>query len=427
MAHSPIRTRNQPQQAPQARQPRPGPRQGLLNRLPPEVLQRVTSLLAARGRGGDTRMGHLTEGETVVPQDVAAQLPGGKGALLTAFKNQGMDPGRYIVGGRDDSINPKTGIREFFTDRDGDGFDDRDPSAPGFGGGGGGFGGQGPESQDVGDDGRDRDGFGGSDLGGGSIGDHINFGDRDEGGSTSLPVLTTKPELTPAGGDLFQPATAAAPAPTPAPTPAPVPTPTPAPAPGPAFVPQDASVAAQLENFLASDSPLLTQARTQAAQAANRRGLLNSSLAIQAGEAAALNAALPIASQQAAQIQQANLQRGQIAATEILQGRQIASSESLGFADIASREAVSEAGIAAQERIAASQITAFDREKATAAVAQIDATYQSAFSSIMANPELPAEARNASLLHIAAIRDTNFNLVEQLFNISLVWTSAVAA
>ena len=86
---------------------------------------------------------------------------------------------------------------------------------------------------------------------------------------------------------------------------------------------------------------------------------------------------------------------------DILQGRQLASSERLGFADIAARTATSEAGIAAQERIAASQITAFDREKATAAIAQIDATYQNAFSSIMANPDLPAEARNSALLHLA--------------------------
>ena len=51
--------------------------------------------------------------------------------------------------------------------------------------------------------------------------------------------------------------------------------------------PKTDTVAGQLEGLLASDSPLITSARTRAAQSANRRGLLNSSMAVQAGEQAA--------------------------------------------------------------------------------------------------------------------------------------------
>ena len=200
------------------------------------------------------------------------------------------------------------------------------------------------------------------------------------------------------------------------------------------FDPADASVATQLGKVLASDSPLLTQARTRAAQVANRRGLLNSSLAVQAGEAAAFDVALPIASQEAGQIQQRNLQGRQIASTEGLASRELGSREALTrealssqerttAAEIAGRQAVSEAGIAAQERISASGIAAFDREKSTAAVAQIDAVYQQAFTAIAALEDIPAETREAYLTHLAAIRDTNFGLVEQLYNIDLVWQS----
>ncbi len=225
------------------------------------------------------------------------------------------------------------------------------------------------------------------------------------------------------------------------------------------FEPEDASVSKQLDTVLDSNSPLLTRARTGAAQESNRRGLLNSSIGVQAGEAAALDVALPIASQQAGQIHQSNLAGGQIASTEGLAGRQIESTEGLAArelgsrsdlltqelgsrealtretlqsqertsgAEIASREAISESGIAAQERIAASNIASFERDRATAALAQFDNNYAEAFRTISSNENLPAETREQYLTHLAAIRDTNFNLVEQLYNIDLVWESAVA-
>ncbi len=158
------------------------------------------------------------------------------------------------------------------------------------------------------------------------------------------------------------------------------------------FVPEDASVTTQLEKVTNTNSPLFTQARTRAAQVANRRGLLNSSLGVQAGEAAVFDVALPIASQQAAQIQQSNIQGG---------------------------------AIASSERIAASNVSSFEREKATAALAQFDTNFQNSFNSIATNKDLPSKTRASFLKHIGAIRDSNFNLVEQLYNIDLVWESTV--
>lgn len=55
------------------------------------------------------------------------------------------------------------------------------------------------------------------------------------------------------------------------------------------------TVAGQLRGLLSQDSPFITRARTSAAQAANARGLSNSSMAAGAGEAAAIDAATPIA------------------------------------------------------------------------------------------------------------------------------------
>lgn len=60
------------------------------------------------------------------------------------------------------------------------------------------------------------------------------------------------------------------------------------------------TVAAQVDKIIRQDSPLSQAARTSAAQAANARGLGNSSMAVQAGEQAVINSALPIASADAA-------------------------------------------------------------------------------------------------------------------------------
>lgn len=120
--------------------------------------------LARFGRGGDTQVAHLTPGETVVPTSVMNE-PGVQNSLWSAYRARGMDPGRYVVGGSDDSINPATGAREFYA---ASGSANPGDEAGGFaesgGFGAGDFGdssgdfGQGPESQDVaGAGGNDED------------------------------------------------------------------------------------------------------------------------------------------------------------------------------------------------------------------------------------------------------------------------------
>lgn len=57
----------------------------------------------------------------------------------------------------------------------------------------------------------------------------------------------------------------------------------------------DQTVKSQLEQIIAQDSPLMQQARIRALQQANGAGLLNSSMAVTAGQSAVLGAATPIA------------------------------------------------------------------------------------------------------------------------------------
>lgn len=74
-----------------------------------------------------------------------------------------------------------------------------------------------------------------------------------------------------------------------------------APAADPSVLPDPASVEKRVSGLLGRNSDYLKSAQTNAMQAANRRGLLNSSIASQAGAKAAIDSVLPIAQQDAQQ------------------------------------------------------------------------------------------------------------------------------
>lgn len=65
-------------------------------------------------------------------------------------------------------------------------------------------------------------------------------------------------------------------------------------------VDKDQTVQGQVQGIIAQNSPLMQQARGQAQQDMNARGLLNSAMATTAGESAVYSAAMPIATQDAA-------------------------------------------------------------------------------------------------------------------------------
>lgn len=160
------------------------------------------------------------------------------------------------------------------------------------------------------------------------------------------------------------------------------------------WIPEDDSITPRLTGLLQKDSPLMQQARTGALQFANKRGLANSSIAATAGESAAINAALPIAAQEASQTAAKNLQSTQTGSTE---------------------------------RVAALNVSAHDREKLAAATAEYSKKYGAMFTEVLKNNDLAAPARNAYYQHIAALRDIDMQLLEQTFNVDLDWGTAAPA
>jgi hypothetical protein len=69
-------------------------------------------VVALGGRGGDTRIAHVTPGEVVIPKSL--QTPGLLAELQAAARAQGINPSRIVVGSGRNSINPNTGQPEFY-------------------------------------------------------------------------------------------------------------------------------------------------------------------------------------------------------------------------------------------------------------------------------------------------------------------------
>ena len=70
--------------------------------------------MAALGREGDNMLAHLESGELVIPRKFLEADETFRNYVYAYFDGQGVDPERYIAGSDVNSLNPDTGLAEFF-------------------------------------------------------------------------------------------------------------------------------------------------------------------------------------------------------------------------------------------------------------------------------------------------------------------------
>ena len=78
-------------------------------------MQDQVQKLAEFGRNGDIYVIHAAQGETVIPMEVLEANPQIKALLFNQMTEMGLDPQRYVVGDQLNSLNPVTGMPEFFS------------------------------------------------------------------------------------------------------------------------------------------------------------------------------------------------------------------------------------------------------------------------------------------------------------------------
>lgn len=234
-------------------------------------------------------------------------------------------------------------------------------------------------------------------------------------------------------------------------------TPTPAPVP----VRKDDSVASRLTGLMATDSKYLTQARAAGTRTANRRGLMNSSIAAGSSEAAAIAAAAPIASQDAStaaarnqarlegDIQYDNSSRLQGQQDEGAMNRQLSGQqaqteltrldsklatlrqrENQGFElnrqerdNIATLERQRE-GISSNERQALLGAEVSMRNTDITAANDSRSMYLQAFSNLTANSKLKPADRNAYIAEFQRVTNQSKPLQQTLSGVTLNWASS---
>lgn len=77
--------------------------------------QEVASRMASYGRYGDDKVAHVETGELIVPKALIDNNPDLKESIFKHLEEMGIeDPERYVVGSNENSINPDTGMPEFF-------------------------------------------------------------------------------------------------------------------------------------------------------------------------------------------------------------------------------------------------------------------------------------------------------------------------
>lgn len=244
----------------------------------------------------------------------------------------------------------------------------------------------------------------------------------------------------------------------------------------PSFTQQNDSVEKRLSGLMKTDSNYMTQAATAGLQAGNRRGLLNSTMAIGAAQDSAARAALPIAQQDAQQAfaknmsrqdfdQSRNLQQNDIQSREYMQGRDIGNSQFMQGRDISFRGEQagldrqqqtamqerdigfrsSEAGLdrdqqrflqgreieansaersldrSLQERLASMNLSSSDRNAAAELLRSMELAFSEDYRSLMSNPSLDQAARSSQIQSMMRLRDTRLDFIQQMYQVKLEW------
>lgn len=90
---------------------------------------------ARKGRLGDTRLGHLSNGDRVFPVEHVDEHTGKQIDMF--MRKHGLDPGRFTVGHKANRKNPHTRLPEFESSGESNGGDGNGGNGGGGGGGGG--------------------------------------------------------------------------------------------------------------------------------------------------------------------------------------------------------------------------------------------------------------------------------------------------
>jgi len=231
---------------------------------------------------------------------------------------------------------------------------------------------------------------------------------------------------------------------------------------------RNANVDFQVDRITQKDSPLMKRARANGEAFANSRGLLNSTLAAQAGEDAVYKHAMEMGKQNAAQIharnislqsfeqdsrlsdqrfvqdskladrtyaqnsslsrqgyeQQADLNEQSFGHQQTLQQQELANRTEIAQLDNETRREIAVVDANTRLEINESTLNAQERAETSRLLQQADSTYQQTVASITSNPDLPASVRSQQLNNARQVWSTSRQMVAKMYKVKLKWPNS---
>lgn len=183
-------------------------------------------------------------------------------------------------------------------------------------------------------------------------------------------------------------------------------------------------VSKQVTGLMSQDSALMRQARTSGLTTANRRGLINSSIAVGASQDAALKYAVPIASQTASQISTSNNTAASLTAQQKLNQANIDADAEKQKLSIASQEKIADLDRKAEADKTASTLAAQERATLADLITKSQDSYTSGITNTLQNADISSTTRNSAQADIANLYTKSMNVLQGLYGTTLNWGTA---
>jgi hypothetical protein len=158
----------------------------------------------------------------------------------------------------------------------------------------------------------------------------------------------------------------------------------------------------------------MQRAAAQGSMMANRRGLMNSSMAAGAAQSAMIDAALPVASQDASQNFKAALQQNDTDHQRWLANL-----------DASTQTSIANMNDATRREIANLQASSKDRDNIAAMVTAAQQIYSNEWSTVINNSNIPAYEREKYFVHLQKMLSQQITLIEGMYGVNLDWAEAL--
>ncbi len=175
------------------------------------------------------------------------------------------------------------------------------------------------------------------------------------------------------------------------------------------------------DEMMSKDNRLMQQAETRGLQSANRRGLMNSSMAVQASEAAVLDRVIPMASQESDQRFASRTAKQKFGFEAALAKQDSEIKQSLADQEIGGRMAIADQENEVRLALEKMNIASQNKQTASDMISTSQDLYAGNLRDIRNNTNLSAEERNSL---ISAEQDNislQYQLVEDMYGIDIKW------